>query len=440
MPVGRVAPGDPCGLSEKLKLDVALGLVLIGLTLYTSTLNYVLRSFSRARLAACLSEQTQRLWFERLDRFEFELQVITSFIRLMSILATMAWVYGKHLTGASVPIGWGMLAAPTLVNLVVLLLAAIGIPHALAVHAGEPILARSLRLLWTLRYIFYPVEKALALIEFLVRRLLGKAERSTEEEAERMEQEILDAVSEGELHGAVDEEQKEIIKSVFELHDTHVSEIMTPRTDIVALPANASYDEVRDTILRAGHSRIPVCEESLDHIIGVLYAKDLIRLGESADFDLRKMMRSVPYVPETKTIDHLLRQFRQEKIHLAIVLDEYGGTAGLVTIEDILEELVGEIDDEYDRPVPPEMKSIDKDTLEVDARVHVDEVNEALEIGIPDNGDYDTIGGFVFSTLGKIPEKGEEFTHGNLHFVVMDAEPRKINRLRIHVERKADTA
>ncbi|MFQ5806543.1 MAG: hemolysin family protein [Phycisphaerae bacterium] len=417
-------------------MDVAFGLVLVGLTLYTSTLSYALRGFSRARLSAYLSDEAQRLWLERLDRREFEFQVVTSFIRLASILAMMAWVYGGYLVGRGAPIGWTNLVAPTLVNLLALVIVAIGIPHALAMHAGEAILARSLWPLWAVRYAFYPIEKTLGLTEFLVRRLLGKAARSVEEEAERMEQEILDAVSEGELHGAVDEEQKEIIKSVFELHDTHVSEIMTPRTDIVALTTDASYDKVRETIMRAGHSRIPVCEESLDRIVGVLYAKDLIRLPDANGFDVRKMMRTVPFVPETKAIDQLLRQLRQEKVHIAIVLDEYGGTAGLVTIEDILEELVGEIDDEYDREAPPEMKPIDKDTLEVDARVHVDEVNEALDLEIPDDDDYDTIGGFVFTTLGKIPDKGEEFTHGNVHFVVMDAEPRKINRLRIHVQRE----
>jgi putative hemolysin len=278
------------------------------------------------------------------------------------------------------------------------------------------------------------------LVEFLVRRLLGKAERSDEEEAERMEQEILDAVSEGELHGAVDEEQKAIIKSVFELHDTHVSEIMTPRTEIVALPTDVSYEEARKTILSAGHSRIPVHEGALDDIVGVLYAKDLIQLEDPAGFDARKMLRTVPFVPETKPIDKLLRQLRLEKVHIAIVLDEYGGTAGLVTIEDILEELVGEIDDEYDREEPPDINPIDKDTLEVDGRVHVSDINDALELAIPDNGDYDTIGGFVFSTLGKIPTQGEEFTHGNVRFVVMDAEPRKINRLRIHVLRQEPDA
>ncbi|MBU0616717.1 MAG: CBS domain-containing protein, partial [Planctomycetes bacterium] len=306
-------------------MDIALGLLLAGLTLYTSTLSYALRGFSRGRLAACLSEDRQRLWFGRLDRYEFELQVMVGFVRLLSIVATLAWVNVYYLLGDRGPIGWTMFVAPSLINLAVLLVAGVGIPHALAAHAGEPILARSLRLLWVLRYALYPVERILILIEFLVRRLLGKAEVSDEEEAERMEQEILDAVSEGELHGAVDEEQKEIIESVFELHDTHVSGIMTPRTEIVALSANASHDEVRETIVRAGHSRIPVYEESLDQIVGVLYAKDLIHLSDSNDFDARKIMRTVPFVPETKTISELLRQLRQEKVHLAIVLDEYGG-------------------------------------------------------------------------------------------------------------------
>ena len=421
-------------------MEIALGLLLAGLTLYTSTLSYALRGFSRGRLAEYLSENQQQLWFKRLDRREFELQLVTGCARLVSILATLAWVNARYLLGDSGPIGWATLAAPTAISLAVLLVAAVGIPHALAAHAGEAILARSLQLLWVLLYVLYPVERVLTLIEFLVRRLLGKAEISDKEEAERMEQEILDAVSEGELHGAVDEEQKEMIESVFELHDTHVSEIMTPRTEIVALSADASHDEVRETIVRAGHSRIPVYEESLDQIVGVLYAKDLIHLSDSNDFDSRRMMRTVPFVPETKTISELLRQLRQEKVHLAIVLDEYGGTAGLVSIEDILEELVGEIDDEYDRHTPPEISTIDKDTLEVDARVHVDEVNDALEIEIPEDGDYDTIGGFVFSSLGKIPDKGEEFRHKNIHFLVIDAEPRRINRLRIHVERQQQSA
>jgi CBS domain containing-hemolysin-like protein len=386
-----------------------------------------------------LSESAQRRWFERFDRHESELQAVIGFARMTAILATVVWVHIAVL-GENTAIDWTTLAPPALLSLFVLLVASVGIPHALATHGGEAILARSLAPLWALRYILYPIQRAVALIEFLVRRLLGKGDESAAEEVERMEQEILDAVSEGELHGAFDEEQKEMIESIFDLHDTQVSAIMTPRTEIVAISGDVTYDEARSTIIQAGHSRIPVYEESHDQILGVLYAKDLMRLDDKSDFDARQMMRAVPFVPETKNIGELLRQFRQEKVHIAIVLDEYGGTAGLVTIEDVLEELVGEIDDEYDHETPPEMSSIDADTLEVDARVHVDDINDALEIQIPDDGDYDTIGGFVFSTLGKIPDRGEEFTHENIHFLVMDAEARKINRLRIHVQRAERSA
>ena len=421
-------------------MEIALGLALIGLTLYTSTLSYALRGFSRSRLAAYIPEPAQKLWFERLDRSEADLQVAASFVRVLCIVATIAFGYVELVDASQADQGWTRFVIPTLVNLAVIIFAAIGIPHAMAVHAGEAVVARSLVVLWVLRTLLYPVEKMFSLIEFVVRRLLGKGDRSEEEDAERMEQEILDAVEEGELAGAVDEEQREIIAAVFELHETHVSEIMTPRTEMVAIPATATFNEARDTIVNAGHSRVPVFAESMDELIGVLYAKDLLRLEGNTDFDLRSMVRSVPFVPESKTCDQLLRQFRLEKVHIAIVLDEYGGTAGLATIEDILEELVGEIDDEYDREAPQEVTVIDSDTLEVDARTHVDDVSEELDIEIPDNGDYDTIGGFVFAILGRIPATGDELTHENLHITVIDAEPRRINRLRIHVDREASKA
>jgi CBS domain containing-hemolysin-like protein len=317
---------------------------------------------------------------------------------------------------------------------------AVAVPHALAIHAGEAILMRSLPLLAGQRLLFLPFTRMCDAIEFVVRRLLGRAEVTEEEESERAEQEILDAVSEGEAHGAVDEDQKEMIESVFELDETQVSAIMTPRTDINAVPITATYDEVRAAILEQGHSRIPVYDDSIDHIVGVVYAKDLLKLDPQGPFEARQIMRKVPYVPETKTLDELLDEFRSNKVQLAIVLDEYGGTAGLVTIEDILEELVGEIDDEYDQTAPPAIIRVDEDTLEVDGRVHVSEVNEELEVKLPEEEDYETIGGFVFATLGKIPAVGEEFSHENIRFQITAAETRKINRLRIHVNREVESA
>lgn len=415
---------------------IVVGLVLLGLTLYISTLAYTVRAHSRSRLSEKLSNGEREGWLNWLDDCEWELQTLTSTLRIALNLAFLITAWAWHLSvperAALVPTGVAVL----LVAFLLLTVCAIGIPHALAVHAGEVILARSLRVLVALRVLMWPFGRLFDAIEFVVRRLLGKAEVSEEEESERVEQEILDAVSEGEAHGAVDEEQKEMIESIFELDETAVNAIMTPRTDINAVPGDASFDDARDVILSKGHSRIPVYENTIDHIVGVVYAKDLLRLNAEEPFDARKIMRAVPYVPETKTLAELLTEFRTTKVQLAIVLDEYGGTAGLVTIEDILEELVGEIDDEYDEEPPPAMSRIDEDTLEVDARVHIDEINEELEIQLPEEEDYETIGGFVFATLGKIPLVGDEFDHGNIHVQVLDAEARKINRLRIHVMRE----
>lgn len=420
---------------------VAAG-VLLGLNLYVSTLAYALRAYSRARLAERLPEQDNRAWLDWLDEHESAAQMATSLTRLLFNFGIVLFVIDWHFetSQSTAAIGATTLLPPVAGTLGVLAITNIGIAHALAFYAGEAILARSLNVIRIVYLLLWPIMQLLRGVEFVVRRLLGISEVTAEEETERAEEEILDAVSEGKALGAVDEEQEDMIEAIFALHDTVVSAIMTPRTDIVALESNASYDQVRECVIEAGHSRIPVFEETLDAIVGVLYVKDLVRLTDRDEFKMETMLRSVPYVPETKTIDALLRDFRQRRIHMAIVLDEYGGTAGLVTIEDILEEVVGEIDDEYDASTPPPINRLDADTLEVDGRVHVSEVNEELDLdnghGLPEDGDYETIGGFVFTRLGKIPGPGEKVEHENISVTVLSAEPRRINRLRIHVKRE----
>jgi CBS domain containing-hemolysin-like protein len=414
-----------------------VGLLLLGLTLYMSTLAYALRDYSRSRLSERLNRNGSRRWLDWLEEHESQLQGLTGFVRVAAITGVVICVYAWYLQDNPASQGTGFLLIPPLIALVLLLPLAVGIPHALALHVADSVVSASLHVLIGLRTVLWPIAWSLGGLEFITRRLLGKAEPTEDDENERLEQEILEVVQEGEAAGAVDEDQVEIIESVFRLDDTAVSEIMTPRTDLDAVQAEATFDVVRNVILSGGHSRIPVYEETVDHIIGVLYAKDLLRLNAGDKFDARQVMRVAPYVPETKSIADLLDDFRETKVQVAIVLDEYGGTAGLVTIEDILEELVGEIDDEYDQQPAPAIDQVDPDTLEVDGRVHVDEINEALDINLPEEEDYDTIGGFVFSTLGKIPTAGEEFNHDNVHFAVLAAEPRKITRLRIHVAREA---
>ena len=332
---------------------IGVGLVLLGLTLYMSTLTYTLRDYSRARLSELLPQDTEERRLSWLDQHKAELQMLTAFVRVTANLGILGCVGLWYFHDFTQAIEQLTLLTPALITLLLLLFFAIGLPHGLATHVGESILARSFTALVVLRTTLWPIARILAVLVFIVRRLLGKADESKDAENERMEQEILDAISEGKAHGAVDKDQKEIIESVFEFDDTNVDAIMTPRTDVHAVQVGAGYDEVREAILQSGHSRIPVYEQTVDHIVGVLYAKDLLQLNPGDSFEARHLMRTVPYVPETKSINNLLDELRQSKVQIAIVLDEYGGTAGVVTIEDILEELVGEIDDEYDMEEAP---------------------------------------------------------------------------------------
>jgi CBS domain containing-hemolysin-like protein len=220
---------------------------------------------------------------------------------------------------------------------------------------------------------------------------------------------------------------------VLELSETTADEIMTPRTDIVALEANSDLHTVLETIHSAGHTRMPVYEGNIDNIIGLVYAKDLLaEVGRPpADFKLRDKIRQAYFVPETKPLRALLHEFQNQKLHIAVVLDEYGGTAGIVTLEDILEELVGEITDEYETTPTKRIRKIDDSTIETDARTYVDDLNDEFELDLPEDEDYDTVGGFVFSHLGYIPKAGETFDYQNLKFTITSAEARKIKRIRI---------
>jgi len=250
---------------------------------------------------------------------------------------------------------------------------------------------------------------------------------------EEKQEEFLSVVEQGKMEGVVDEEEQEMIENVLELDETDVDKIMTPRTDIVAIKADADFETVLKIINDAGHSRIPVYEDNIDKIIGLIYAKDLLsEFGkDSKDFRLTDKLRDAYFVPETKSLRELLHEFQNQKLHIAVVLDEYGGTAGIITIEDIIEEVMGEITDEYEDKLPESILRINDSTIEVDARVHIDDVNEEMGIELPENEDYDTIGGFVFSHLGNIPVRDETFEYEKLKFTITDAESRKINRLRI---------
>lgn len=251
------------------------------------------------------------------------------------------------------------------------------------------------------------------------------------------EEELKMLVEAGKEEGVIEEEEREMIHSIFDFTDTIAKQVMKPRTDIHAAPVTSTLDELLDVITSTGHSRIPIYEENIDNIVGVVHAKDLLPVlkTDKRSYDIRAVMREAYYIPETKEVDELLAEFKRGNIQMAIVRDEYGGTAGLVTVEDLLEEIVGEIRDEYDIEEPL-IQIIDENHAIVNARMSVDELNDQMGIDIPESEEYETIGGFVFDIIGHQPAQGEAISYGNLDFVVEKLEGGRLHNICItRVER-----
>lgn len=238
----------------------------------------------------------------------------------------------------------------------------------------------------------------------------------------------------------IEDEEKEMIASIFEFSDKLVREVMVPRIDVVSVPVEMPILETLDIILKAGHSRIPVYKNSVDNIVGILYAKDLLRFLRDGrtDTPLGKILRPAYFIPESKKVDELLQELQLRKVHMAVVVDEYGGTAGLVTIEDLLEEIVGEIQDEYDAEEPT-VETVNEHEYLFDARVPLDEANKLLGVELPSEGG-DTLGGFIYSQLGKVPAVGDRVEFENVTIQVLSVTGRRIKQVRASVAVEEDAA
>ena len=230
-------------------------------------------------------------------------------------------------------------------------------------------------------------------------------------------------------------ERRRMIEGIEQLADTSVKDVMVPRTDTIFLPHDADPETIYSTLLDSGHSRVPVYQESMDHVVGILYAKDLLAaLVGGKPPDLSTLVRKPYFVPETKRIDSLLREFKRRHVHIAIVVDEYGGTSGIVCLEDIIEEIVGEIQDEFDDE-PEEIIQIGPSAWQCDARLRLDEVDDKLHIGLPCE-DFDSLAGYVFELFGRIPEEKESIGTESARFTIVGMEGHRI--LTVKVERLAD--
>jgi CBS domain containing-hemolysin-like protein len=246
------------------------------------------------------------------------------------------------------------------------------------------------------------------------------------------EDEIKAMVDEAERDDVIEEEEREMIHSIFEFGDTILREVMVPRPDMVAVPVTMSLQEVLELILRTGYSRIPVYQGDIDDVVGLAYAKDVLRRlhDGQADKPLVDILRPAPFMPESMRAAECLREMRRRKSHMVIVIDEYGGTSGLVTLEDLLEEIVGEIADEYDRE-EPNIEPLPDGDYRVNARLGIDEVNELLDVELPST-EWDSIGGLLFNVVGGVPREGQEVEFQGLRLRAERVQGRRIGRVRIH--------
>jgi CBS domain containing-hemolysin-like protein len=393
-----------------------------------------LSAASRSRIRELLASGNQRA--KLIDQM---LSEPARFLSTLLILKSLAYIAAGSMTVClAMTLQWSDVGISAAVGLIWLLLLAIQIVgRGWALRQPESValsIARSVDL----------VAVVLAPLSFLLRRLAtyarGNVDEVTAESVFLSEDGLRFLIHVGEGEGVIEEDEKQMIAGIFEFGETTVREIMVPRLDIVAVEVSEPLSQALDLIIGNGHSRIPVFEDSIDHLLGVLYAKDLLlclRDG-SQDISVRQLLRKAYFVPQSKKLDELFEEMQAHRIHMALAVDEYGGTAGLVTIEDLLEEIVGEIQDEYDTE-EPQLKKLAPEIYIFNARYDIDEVSQLIDVDLSAGREnIDTLGGFIYSQLGRVPEQSESIQFKDWRFTVLSVDSRRIEEVRVEPHHSAD--
>ena len=412
----------PTGWLELLIIIVALVLAALAASAETS-----LTSISRVRLRQLVEQKVpQAILIDRLHKDPNSYLSTILIVNTVAIIvaSSAATLLALHLYQQQAP-EW---LVSLVLSLVVLVFCEIT-PKTLSLQRSERVALRMARLVGAATFVMRPIVYLLTALTRLILLMIGQRRQVrgpfvTEEELKLL-------VSVGEEEGVIEEEEREMIHGIFEMGDMRVREVMVPRTDLVAIEVNQPIERAVDLVTKHGHTRIPLYEGSLDHIIGVLYAKDLLRaIVRGEPKALRDIARKPYFTPESNLVQDVLRDLRKNRVHMAIVVDEYGGTAGLVTIEDIIEEIVGPIQDEYDVGEEDEIQFLSPNEVVLDGRVSVDDVNELLKLNIQGD-DYDTIGGFVLNQIGATPKVGATLKMGEAELRVEAVQGTRIKKVRI---------
>jgi len=410
--------------------------ILLVLSAFFSASETALTSMTKLRIKGLFNEGTgsyKKLesWLHDPNQYLVTILVGNNIVNIgASVLATGIFTrlleqYGWDHTGAA----GGGLAFGT-VTLLLLVFGEIT-PKTFAKQHADRIALLVIRPLDRLYYILYPfILMFLAISNALIRLLGGQ---TVKEVPIVTAEDVRTLIEVSEREGLIEEEEREMIHHIIDFGDTVVREIMTPRVDIQALDVETPYDQVRKAVIEGGHSRIPVHDGDIDRVIGILYAKDLLafQYSDGKEWQLRDIVRPALFIPESKKVHDLLQTFRQERTHIAMVVDEYGGIAGLVTIEDVLEEIVGEIQDEHDKEVPDYYVGKNGEII-ANAKVDIDVLREDLDLdlSLPD-AEFETLGGFITCFLGDLPRTGQVIEYGAIEMTILDADNRRIKRVKL---------
>jgi putative hemolysin len=432
--------------------DLLVVVILILVGGFFAASEIALITVKRHRLSQLADEgnraaRTARRLTEDPGRFLATIQIAITFLGFLAGAtgaAAFADPFGDFL--ADLPLlGLSADTADTIAFVIVTLVIALAsivigelVPKTLALNFPERFALRVARPIGFLQTLLSPIVWFVSRLSAILVRLLGGREKPQGGYLSTEELKLL--VETGSEEGSIEEEEKEMIHGVIELGDKVVHEVMVPRIGIRAVNVDDPLDEVLDMIVRAGHSRLPVFDGNLDNIVGILYAKDLLpylkaSAGANGQINIREIVRPPVYVPESKPVDDLLHEMQAQKRHIAIVVDEYGGTAGLVTMEDVVEEIVGEIQDEYDTEEPLVETLPDEDeriAFRVDGRVSMDDLRDLFELSDTeeeDEDEYDTVGGFIVHRVGRIPLPGAVVPFRDVTLTVETAEPRRIGKV-----------
>ncbi|MEQ8790773.1 MAG: hemolysin family protein [Pirellulaceae bacterium] len=398
----------------------------------------VLYEFSRRELEVyCRLRRRRELFGEILgqhDDVALGIECLYVLANVVFLIAGSLWMFSPE-GGALSRSAWALAAAAGCATLV-LLAVHLWIPWAVVRVWSAPFLFHTWRVWWLASRLMWPLTIGVSIVDVLARRLAARHE-DDEDEEEAFEDEIRTIVSAGLREGLLEADAREMIEGVIELGDADVSDVMTPRSEVDAIDIDTPWGDLIAYVIEVGRTRIPVFENHLDNIIGILYVKDLLAElstppGQSHR-PLREILRHAWSVPKTKPLDDLLSDFLRTRNHLAVVRDEYQSIAGVVTIEDVLEEIVGEIVDEWDDEEEAEILHISDSVAEVTGRAHLDDVNEKLGLDLPDTDDYDTMAGYLVARLGRIPNPGEQVILDHARMTILEATRRRIERVRIEL-------